>query len=652
MRIVSIGDLVTDYYYMNEKLLGLSGGMTCHNVVANLAALGFKTAALGVCGNDNPGQIAIKSLSQLGVDTKKIIKVDAKTRSFHVFFINDNDKVELVSKKRCPICGEKDFYDESKIDFEYIVPNIRKDDVLVIDNINDISTKIMHNVKNDIVLDLGQFYDIENLSADDLLSRISGNVTILQLNNRMLKFFYEKFKTDTEQNLFNILKPKLMIVTKGKNGADFLYNGKTISKKIDVYFKEKDPSGAGDAFLSSVIYSWIENGKKINAEMINEAFDLSKAIIEKVVNSIGARSHLQPLYDIKKISGVCTCKSFVIKNNVKRYKININNLKKRTINACGDHVFNEFKKKFKDINGPSLFVGTGGSYAAACFSSRVYNEIKNNIALSIYPRDVLYQKNNMFENIFCFSYSGTTSDIIAMIKKSAIKNKYLITKGRKENIAKKTDVFGENIISYVTKNNQGKDRGFLSFDGTLSPASLFFREFAETIGIDYVDFINESFERWNLFYSNTLSKNSSKIKEAYKKRININIFKGDNTNAGAHDLESKLIESGTFNVLLHEKKNFSHGRFINFENLNPNLSIFFGQKNLTEYEELLIDYLDKKSYLSILLISKYDGILADFDLLIATQLFIGYIGDTIGVDVSKPKYSEDAMKIYHFKGDL
>ena len=44
MRVVSIGDLVTDYYYKNEKFLGINGGMTSHNIIANLAKKGINFA--------------------------------------------------------------------------------------------------------------------------------------------------------------------------------------------------------------------------------------------------------------------------------------------------------------------------------------------------------------------------------------------------------------------------------------------------------------------------------------------------------------------------------------------------------------------------------------------------------------------------------
>ena len=52
MRVVSIGDLVLDYYYKNGKLLGVNGGMTSHNIIANLAKMGLNTSVYGSCGND------------------------------------------------------------------------------------------------------------------------------------------------------------------------------------------------------------------------------------------------------------------------------------------------------------------------------------------------------------------------------------------------------------------------------------------------------------------------------------------------------------------------------------------------------------------------------------------------------------------------
>lgn len=48
MRVVSIGDIVLDYYYKDEKLIGVNGGMTSHNIIANLAKMGFQLQYLVV----------------------------------------------------------------------------------------------------------------------------------------------------------------------------------------------------------------------------------------------------------------------------------------------------------------------------------------------------------------------------------------------------------------------------------------------------------------------------------------------------------------------------------------------------------------------------------------------------------------------------
>ena len=60
----------------------------------------------------------------------------------------------------------------------------------------------------------------------------------------------------------------------------------------------------------------------------------------------------------------------------------------------------------------------------------------------------------------------------------------------------------------------------------------------------------------------------------------------------------------------------------------------------------LLKYLGSNN---IVIESEYDGIMAEFDLLIASQFIIYYIGKVLDIDVSKPKYSEDAMKIYFYK---
>ena len=160
MRVVSIGDLVTDYYYKNGKLLGINGGMTSHNIIANLAKMGIKTAVFGVCGNDVQGEMAIKSLKKLDVDVSNIkILDDVRTRCFHVSYFDDGCKLSFTSKKRCPFCNNKKWYEDSLIDTDDIITKINNDDILVFDNLNNRNQILIDKVANKqvVILDIASY---------------------------------------------------------------------------------------------------------------------------------------------------------------------------------------------------------------------------------------------------------------------------------------------------------------------------------------------------------------------------------------------------------------------------------------------------------------------------------------------------------------
>lgn len=100
MRVVSIGDLVTDYYYKDDKLIGINGGMTSHNIIANLAKMRIKTSVFACCGDDCQGKIAIDSLKKIKVDVENIKIINGiQTRCFHVSYYENNGKLSFTSKK-------------------------------------------------------------------------------------------------------------------------------------------------------------------------------------------------------------------------------------------------------------------------------------------------------------------------------------------------------------------------------------------------------------------------------------------------------------------------------------------------------------------------------------------------------------------------
>lgn len=648
MIVVSIGDLVLDYYYKNGKLIGADGGMSSHNIIANLAKKKISTAVYGVSGNDIQGKIANLSLKKLNVDVSKVlIKDNIKTRCFHVSY----DEEGFISKKRCPKCNEKKWYEESQIDIEYITNNIQNDDILVFDNLNDKNIEIIKNVSNKKIIDIGQYFEFENLSKEDIINKLNNGFEIINFNERVSNYLLDKLNLKNNIELYNLLKAKLVTITRGENGAIFIYNSKEYKFNLKDNGNVIDSSGAGDAFISSIIFDYIKNSYEFNEELFPKWYEKSIKLTSKVVSNFGARGHLNSLYKIKKIDKVCTCENFEYneRRKIKRCNININNLESRVINAINSNAYDKLLDINFDKSKSYLFIGTGGSFAGASFASTVINDLFGASTYSLYPRDAFYRNNTNIDKAFLFSYSGTTNDIIQSVKDFDKNNVYVITKGQTQNIVTKTGIMKNNIITYRTSANKGKERGFLSFEGALAPAALFMKLYLQKTNSDISinNFIKDSMSYWSSQVQKEIDKKF--IESAINHNKIINVFRGDYSNCASYDLESKLIESGIFNSIIHEKKNFSHGRFINFENMNNKCVIYFKQKTTSKYEEELLNYLGNKI---AIFESKYDGLLAEFDLLIASQFIIYQIGKLLDIDVSKPNYTDNAMKIYFYKGQL
>ena len=654
MKVISIGDLVTDFYYKNGNLIGVNGGMSSHNIIANLSKYKIDTAVYGVCGNDDVGEVALDSLRKLNVNVDHVlIDENIRTRCFHVSYYEQNGNREFTSKKRCPYCNSKKWYLESAIDTNYILNHINDEDILVFDNLNSKNQTIINNSLNKKMLDLGQYFELEEYSNDEIVNIIKSKFDIINLNERVGKYLLKRFELDNYIELNCLLRSKLLIITQGKKGASFTFGEELLYKEIEDVSEEIDATGAGDAFFSVFIFRYIKNNYVVDSHFIDKAFESALKLTRKVVTKFGARGHLQTFIKVKKVDNICTCDKFlpVERKQIKRCNININHLENRVINAINSKAYaNLCSINFANCNN-SLFIGTGGSYAAAVFAAKVINQIYATNTLAMYPRDVYYRNNDNIDKVFLITYSGTTNDLLESTSLISNDKKYIITKGDTKKIVLKTQLSKKNIISYSTVNSKSTERGFLSFEGAVAPSALFLKCYFEYYQKENLEqFISDCFKYWQSYFNDYFHKNRDKLNEFLKIGNTINVFVGDFATVAGLDFESKITESGILNVIIHEKKNFSHGRFINYEHRQNYCSVYFKQNKTTEYEYKLLKYLEKGS--NLIVESKYDGLLGEFDLLIASQYLIYYIANYLSIDLSKPSYSEDAMKIYFYKGTL
>lgn len=304
MRIVGIDDLVLDYYYNDGNPLAVDGGISVHNIIANLSYRGLKTCVIGACGNDIQGDISIDSLKHLNVDTSYIEKFPhVKTRKMHVNFIDNS----FVSKRKCPICGKKEWYNDSLLSPEKVLSEIKSNDILVFAGANPFNKKILDNCPNKAFIDLGYYNELENYSDQYILDFFKRKFEILNINERVDNYLKERFKNK------RIYNGNIIVITRGKKGADFIYNGKVIKKQLNPV-EEVDANGAGDSFFSSIIYDYL-NKDDFN---VDKSFETATNLTGQVVRNLGARGHIHELYEIEHEENKCTCETFKIKKKRKK----------------------------------------------------------------------------------------------------------------------------------------------------------------------------------------------------------------------------------------------------------------------------------------------------------------------------------------------
>lgn len=296
MRVISFGDLYVDYYMSNGSVLGICGGKTNANIIANLSKY-YDTAFFGVCGSDTQGKVAVSSLEKLGVDVSNMRFEDVHTKSF---FIDAHGY-----SSTCPLCGRNLSYHNLLITSEEVIPHIKEDDLIVVDNLNKCVLEVLESVDNKAFLDLGYLGNLLYLSLDEIVDILKDRFEIISINGKVYDVLSKKFKLDLV-DFYELINPHLMIVTKGKKGADIVMGGEVFEKVIEDPATEVDVSGAGDSFFSEFIRTIIDANFEINEKVISLSYMRASSISRFCVMNYGARTHLEPLTKIKEYRE-CVC---------------------------------------------------------------------------------------------------------------------------------------------------------------------------------------------------------------------------------------------------------------------------------------------------------------------------------------------------------
>lgn len=277
---------------INDSNLSLGGG-AC-NVASGLASLGFKSAPLICLGDDDRGEMIIKSLKKLKVDTS-LIQIDPKADTGFSF-----------------ICG----FDKNKLHVVFTHPGARKNLKINKDTLSQIEAHWVHisSLKSDkwpkFIAEAIKYKKSQGIhlswnpggaqidAGKDVLMKYFKHIDVLFVNRDEAQEIVGGSKKPIDKNLIKLAEmgPKIVVITDGKNGA-YVYDTEN-NKKYHRDAKAKkiaDTTGAGDAFASGFI------GGMLMYDKIDKALRLGIENSQSVLKKIGAQHGLLTKNDLVKI---------------------------------------------------------------------------------------------------------------------------------------------------------------------------------------------------------------------------------------------------------------------------------------------------------------------------------------------------------------
>lgn len=532
-----------------------------------------------------------------------------------------------------------------------------------------------------ICLDLGHIAAFRYVLVPDLKEMLTRKYYMVNLNVKVANYLVKRFGYTDYKELKQIFLTDILIITKGKEeieiiGKDYDY----ILKNNNINYNEKDPTGAGDLLFSHyIVANIIKNNKRGNREKnkedniiftkqeLEEIYYNANREIYNLVSKLGARIGVEvkkPNEEfLKNENNIDGEEKIAKERNIHKLKNAIDKLEERVESALVE--YNEKSEAglelLKDLESNKdqkyICIGSGGSSIPSEYTKTIINNTFGVDIQTMFPKECLETNTEKYMehlNLICFSYSGSSPEIVQLLN-GKYNNAYIVTKANEDDLKislkeNNVDISKIRIISY---NNQStKERGFLSIEGIIVPALIMHMLVEKKKKDDILELFKKQFEKQKEKVEKYFKENNEQLKKAFKKNNIIDIYYDNYTKPIMCDLESKIVETGIYRCTTHEKKNFSHGRFITLEKYPSDVQIYLKLKKDTKYDDELLKYLSIYSKNLIILEADEESDNGILELLIYSQLFIYEISKLIKKDLSNPDYSEDSMKIYRYNKEI
>jgi len=241
---------------LNVKNVRFVPGGSGANIAANCSMLGLKSAYIGVMGNDFSAEICLTDLKKRGVDLSQVIQTDKDCTALSIILKTQwgKDRSILAYKGANNLLKTSDVKDE-------LFDNIKAFawTSLTTDESCKAIEKAITLTKNKggMVFAAPSMSIIKN--APNWAKILISNSDVVSMNLEEAQEFTGENKKTLMIKTFIDMGVKLISITDGPNGS-IISDGKTmINSGVYSVGKVEDTTGAGDAFLSGILISRLNN---------------------------------------------------------------------------------------------------------------------------------------------------------------------------------------------------------------------------------------------------------------------------------------------------------------------------------------------------------------------------------------------------------
>ena len=627
------------------------------------------------------GRAAVESLVRAGVEQRCQLQPSRRSR---VIFEAAADGTHTFHD-RCFVCDQRPRLAEfARAREEKVRVSFRQGDLVCVDRLTADRVHFIRRARAAgalTAIDCGRLGHLRYMPVVAIAALFS-EFDVVLMTARVARSIAGRLQLQSSDELPAVLKTRCFVISSGAHGATIYTQSPEGIRSQSLPAPSTsvaDDAGAGDR-LFSVVLREVVSGVLPNA-LADAVRQRYRDCLAPVLSSVGARGYLPqtsampeilkpfvdaslddirtsvakepcPFCNTAQADEAVTSPSRAARPGVRR---NVGLLMTRALFAAERRDALVACEELLDLPGTAFVVGSGGSYPAAAFWALAFNRATRVFAQSIRPLDYVRMRKPT-DLVVLISYSGRGADIrraASTALEIGARRVVMITGGTASSV---TAVLpqGIQVVSYALGERDNRERGFVSIAGTVAPCALLL---AAISGLGALNPLHT----WATEALQRLPPHS--WFEAVRDHRTLDVIGGDVFWPAMLDLESKCVEGNLARVVLHEEKDFSHGRFmLTLNAARPNRAtekseprtsaLLFRSSTEFGYEQELAKVLRRNTVFAEVR-PVDDGLTGALQALFAVQYLVRAIGDALHVDIARPDViPAGGRRLYRWNGPL